>query len=352
VNHRPKTVLTTLGAVVVRRAYYHCPECRSGQIPYDRESGLGSGQLSNRLASAVSLLAAQTSFDEAGRMLHELLGVVVDDNTIAQTAERVGAGILTRNDAAVEEALERREPPAAEVQPQRLYVSTDGTTAPTLEGWREVKCGAVYWEDPVEGHQSRYAGRMENCEAFGRRLWHLACECGLRQAAEVVVIGDGAPWIWNQARLRFSRAKQILDWYHASEHVWSCANGLYGEGTKAAAKWANSMLTVLYEHGGRALLKRLRRSCHSRAEPPEALLELIGYVAANVERMDYPSYRAAGLSISSGPVESACKRLVGGRLKGPGMRWSVAGADAILALRITWLNGQWQRLWESKPLAA
>jgi len=344
--------LTTLGPVVVRRAYYHCAGCRSGQIPYDRQSGLGSGQLSNRLASAASLLAAQTSFAEAGRMLQELLGVVVDDNTIAQTAERAGAAVLAGNDAAVEQALERRQPPPAANRPQRLYISTDGTTAPTLEGWREVKCGAVYWEDPAEGHQSRYAGRIENCEAFGRRLWYLACEWGLRQAAEVVVIGDGAPWIWNQARLRFSRARQILDWYHASEHVWSCANDLYGEGTKAAATWANRILTVLYEHGGRALLKRLRRSCRSRPEPPEALMELIGYVGPNVERMDYPSYRAAGLSIGSGPVESACKRLVGGRLKGAGMRWSVAGADSILALRITWLNGQWQSLWESKPLAA
>ena len=351
-SHRPKTVVTTVGPVVLRRAYYHCPQCSAGRIPYDRQSGLGPGLLSNRLASAVSLLAAQNSFDEAGRILQELQGVVVDDNIIANTAERVGEAILARNDATVQEALEYRRPPEAQVRPERLYISTDGTTAPTLEGWREVKCGAVYWEDPVEGHQSRYAGRMEDCESFGRRLWHLACECGLRQAAEVVVIGDGAPWIWNQAKLRFSRARQILDFYHASEHVWSCANALYGEGADGASRWANRMLTILYEHGGRALLKRLRKSCHSRKDPPEALLELIGYVSPNVERMDYPAYRAAGLAIGSGPVESACERLVGGRLKGPGMRWSVRGADAILALRITWLNGRWQNLWQSKPLAA
>lgn len=344
--------MTLTGVCRVRRAYYHCPTCRAGQIPYDRDAGLGSGQLSNRLASAVSLLAAQSSFEEAGRTLQALTGIVVDDNTIAHAAEQAGRAILARNDTAVQEALENRRPPTAEVQPPRLYISTDGTTAPTQEGWREVKCGAVYWDDPVEGRQSRYAGRIEDCESFGRRLWYLACECGLRQAAEVVVIGDGAPWIWNQAKRRFSRARQILDWYHASEHVWLCANGLYGEGTKAAAAWANRMLTVLYEQGGRALLRCLRRSCRSRGERPAALAELLGYIVPNVERMDYPAYRAAGLAIGSGPVESACKRLVGGRLKGPGMRWSVAGADAILALRITWLNGHWQRLWESKPLAA
>jgi hypothetical protein len=336
----------------VRRAYYHCKTCRRGQIPYDRDSGLGPGQLSNRLAAAGSLLAAQNSFEEASRMLWELVGVRVDDNTLAEAAERAGSVAMDRRDALVQEALESRRPPSPQVQPQRLYISTDGTTAPTRAGWREVKCGAVYWEDAVEGHQSRYAGRIEDCEAFGRRLWYLACECGLRQAQEVVVIGDGAPWIWNQATLRFWRAKQILDWYHASEHVWACADALYGEGTKAAGRWANGMLGVLYEHGGRALLKRLRRSCRSRGGAPEALAGLIGYVGPNVERMDYPSYRAAGLSIGSGPVESACKRLVGGRLKGPGMRWSRAGADAILALRIAWLNGEWEDFWESKPLAA
>ena len=352
--------MTSQGPVTFQRAYYHCGVCRTGQIPYDRQSGLGSGQLSNRLASVVSLLASQNSFAEVGRMVQELLGLpanrqaglLVDDNTIAQTAERAGAAIVAANDAAVQQALSRREPPAPEVRPQRLYISTDGTMAPTRDGWREVKCGAVYWDDPVEGHQSRYAGRIETCEGFGQRLWHLACRCGLRQAAEVVMIGDGAPWIWNQARLWFGRARQILDWYHASQHVWSCANELYGEGAAAAAGWAKGMLTSLYDHGGRALLKRLRRSCHSRRQVPEALLELIGYVAANVERMEYPRYRAAGLSIGSGPVESACKRLVGGRLKGPGMRWNVAGAEAILALRITWFNGQWQSLWQSKPLAA
>jgi len=344
--------VTLTGTCRVRRAYYHCQACGRGQIPYDHDSGLGAGQLSNRLAAAGSLLAAQNSFEEASRMLWELVRIHVDDNTLAVAAERAGSVAMARQDAAVKEALANRQPPPAQVRPERLCISTDGTIAPTLEGWREVKCGAVYWEDSVEGHQSRYAGRIENCEAFGERLWHLACECGLRQATEVVVIGDGAPWIWNQARQRFSRAKQILDWYHASEHVWSCAHVLYGEGTKAATAWAGRMLTVLYECGGQTLLERLRRSCRSREHPPAALLELIGYVAPNVDRMDYPSYRAAGLPIGSGPVESACKRLVGGRLKGPGMRWSPTGADAILALRIAWFNAQWESLWESKPLAA
>jgi hypothetical protein len=308
--------------------------------------------LSNRVASLVSLLASQSSFDQARQMAMELLGIRVDDNTIAQTAEQVGEVVLQRQDAAVAQSRQQRQPPPAQVRPDRLYVSADGTLAPTLEGWREVKCGAVYWDDPVEGRQSRYVGRLMDSEGFGQSLWYLACEYGLRQAPEVVVLGDGSPWIWKQAELHFSRARQILDWYHASEHVWSCANELYGEGKPQAASWADRMLKVLYEHGGRALLKRLVRSQRRRKRMSTALMDLIGYVGPNLERMDYPTYRAEGLDIGSGPVESACKRLVGGRLKGSGMRWTPPGAEAILALRIAWFNGLWRQLWKSKPLAA
>lgn len=308
--------------------------------------------MSNRLASLVSLLGCHSSFDQARQMVTELLGIRVDDNSIAQSAEQVGQVLLARQDAAVTESRRRRQPPAAQVRPDRLYISADGALAPTRDGWREIKCGAVYWDDAVEGRQSRYLGRLAGGAWFGEHLWYLSCQCGLREAAEVVVLGDGSPWIWHQARLHFSRARQILDWYHASEHVWSCANELYGEGKPAAAGWANRMLEVLYDHGGRALLKRLMRSQRCRKRCNKALLELIGYVGSNIERMDYPGYRAQRLDIGSGPVESACKRLVGGRLKGPGMRWTPAGAEAILALRVCWFNGQWQSLWRSKPLAA
>lgn len=336
----------------MHRAYYHCASCGSGHVPYDADSGLGEGQLSSRLAAVVSLLAVETSFDQASQMVHELTGLRVDDNTIQRTAERAGKVLLDRNDRAIQQALEQRDPPPARVQPARLYISADGTTAPTVEGWREAKCGAVYWEDPVEGHQCQYAARIEGCEDFGQRVWHLACQCGLRQAAEVIVLGDGAAWIWGQAQLRLSRATQILDWYHASEHVWLCANEVYGDGTPQAREWAESKLDVLYERGGQALLDVLERSGRARAAPSKPLEGLIGYVTSNVARMDYPAYRAAGWAIGSGPVESACKRLVNGRLKGPGMKWTVSGADAILALRTAWFNGQWQEFWETLPLAA
>jgi len=180
----------------------------------------------------------------------------------------------------------------------------------------------------------------------------LAASCGVRRADQVVVLADGAPWIWKQAERFVGQAIQILDWYHATEHLWACGNALYGEGRGRAGEWVEQMKTMMWEQGGAALLERLKQFHRHRGQGREPLEELIGYVQSNVRRMDYPRYRADGLHIGSGPVESACKQLVGARLKQVGMRWTVPGAERVLALRCCWLNGQWDALWKSKPLAA
>jgi len=362
ISHRLKGVLTVFGPVKVRRAYYRCDACGASSLPYDQASGLGDGALSNRLASAVSLLSVDSSFEQASAKVEKLLGVKVDDNTVAGTAERAGAALLSGQDEAIERFQKTGALSEPEASPRRLYLSSDGAMAPIrpgerLEGepgidWREVKCAAAWWQDPEQQREQRYLGRIEAAESFGWKWWLLAASCGVRRAEQVVVLGDGAPWIWKLTERFFGRAVQILDWYHAAEHLWSCGHALYGEGSGRAGKWVEQMKTILWERGGRALLDRLRQWHRHRRQASEPLEELIGYVEANVDRMDYPSYRAEGLDIGSGPVESACKQLVTARLKQVGMRWTVPGAERILALRCCWLNGQWDSFWQSRPLAA
>ena len=345
-------MLTRVGGVCLQRAYYYCSSCHTGQLPFDRESGLGRGQLSEAVASAVSLLAVHDSFEEASRAYEALMGVRIDDNVIASVTELAGQTVVEREDQSIAACREDRQPPASETTTDRLYVSMDGTTAPTLDGWREVKCGAVYWDDPIEGHQAQYVGRIEGCEFSGQRLWYLACRHGLRQAKEVIVIGDGAEWVWNQSRLHFGRATEILDWFHASEHVWACANELYGQGSKKAKRWASRMLKTMRYQGGKGMLKGLRRSRRSRTTGHDALDSLIGYVCTHQERMDYPAYRRRGLDIGSGPIEATCKRLVNRRFKGAGMHWRPENINAVVTLRAAWLNHQWDPLWQAHPLAA
>ncbi len=360
-GYRPKTVLTLFGPVTIRRGYYRCPDCGASSMPYDRASGLGAAAMSNRLASAVSLLAVDISFQKACEKIEKLLGVKADDNAAVKVVEHAGAVLLARQQEAIEQFQrdgQVAEPPES---PKRLYVSSDGAMAPmrpsSSEGeasidWREVKCAAAWWEDEQQRRQQRYAGRIAPAESFGWTWWLLAVHCGLRGAWEVVVLGDGAVWIWNLAERFFGGAIQILDWYHVMEHLWSCGAALYGQSTAQSTRWVKQMETMLWDFGGATLLKRLRQFQRRRREPCEALEDLIGYVESNVTRMDYPTHRAAGRKIGSGPIESACKQLVTARLKQAGMRWTVAGAEQTLALRCCWLNGHWDDFWQSKPLAA
>lgn len=364
-GYRSKTVLTLFGPVKVARGYYRCGACGGSSIPYDRASGLGEGVLSNRLASAVSLLAVDISFQKACEKIERLLGVRVDDNTAWAGFEQAGAVALSSQQQAIERfqrsgQLPERAP--GEGGPQRLYLSSDGGMAPIRPSpeqgsgesinWREVKCAAAWWQDGDGPPQQRYTARIEPAESFGWKWWLLAAECGVRRAEQVVVLGDGAAWIWNLAERFFSRAVQILDWYHAAEHLFECGQQLHGQATAAARRWSEQMEAILWEGGGTALLQRLSRQQRRRRQPSEALDELIGYVESNQSRMAYPSYRAQGLQIGSGPVESTCKQLVTARLKQSGMRWTVDGAEQTLALRCCWLNGQWDQFWQSKPLAA
>jgi len=176
-----------------------------------------------------------------------------------------------------------------------------------------------------------------------------------------VYLGDGAAWVRSLHEKHFNplgdafrhRATFIVDWYHAQQHIWDCAKVLFGEGSDAAARWAKWRCGLLWEGWTRRLLKDLAKQCKSyRGRKREAINGLYRYISVNEEQMRYDVFRAKGYQIGSGPVEGACKHVVGDRLKRSGMIWSRAGSSATLALRIIWLNEEWDQLWLQKPLAA
>jgi hypothetical protein len=240
----------------------------------------------------------------------------------------------------------------------RLYIGIDAAKAHTGGAWHDVKCAALYpgalpptragaaqppaaapsWD---RAGPKRYVARQEEAGAFGPRVYVAALQAGLAQAEEVVVLGDGAEWIWNLAAEHFHGATEILDYYHAAEQVWKLVPVLYGEGSMAGQRWAQTRCQDLKEHGPAGLLRALRRRVGKTAAQREALRLARGYFSTHRRRMQYPEFRRRGLMIGSGPVEAACKVVVGQRLKGAGMRWSEAGADAMLAIRTTVLNGDY-----------
>lgn len=353
VGHRAKDIHTVLGWIEIGRAYYHCRDCGVGLAPYDIDSGLGTGQLSAGLAKACCLLAVDDSFEQTARKIEQLFGQKVSPNTIERLTHQVGAVLLQQQDQEVVAFQTARKPPQAQVTADRLYIAADGTTVHETDGWHESKTGAIYWQDARNHRSSHYVGRFDNSEIFGWHLWLEACRCGLREADEVVFLGDGAPWIRTQRRIHFGRATFIIDWYHACEHIWDCGKVLFGEGSEATEQWVKRRESWLWDGQTRKLLNDLQKQHKpSRGRKRKELAALYKYIGDNEQQMRYDVFRAKGYDIGSGVVEGACKCVVGKRLKQAGMIWDRTGSSAILALRIAWLNAEWEQLWQKKPLAA
>lgn len=351
VGHRPKDIHSLYGWVNIKRAYYHCSNCGRSSYPYDQQSGIGSPRLSPGLAQAAALIAVDDSFEQSSKKLEYLTGQKVSANTIEDVVDIAGSRQISQQDEELENHCHSREYPEPPASPQRLYISLDGTTVHEEDGWHEAKAGCIYFEDRDFNVQKVYSGTFRNSDDFGWHLWYQACKYGLRQAREVVYIGDGASWIKTQHYRHFGRATFIIDWYHASEHIWDCGKQLYGESGSQTEKWVRKRLNWLWDGCTKELLDDLKGQCkRRRGDKRSALEKLIRYISNNEQQMRYDVFRKKGYDIGSGAAEGACKYVVGKRLKQSGMIWSRAGSSAMLALRVTFLNGEWRKLWQSKPL--
>jgi hypothetical protein len=352
-QHRGRNIHTIFGWIKINRAYYHCSGCGTGLAPYDKASGLGTEQLSPGLAKACCLLAVDNSFEQVSQKIEQLFGLRVCDDTVNQVVHRAGSVVLREQNQELDLFFIKRQIPQAQTNPERLYIAVDGTTVHENDAWHEVKVGCIYWANERFERIGHYVGRFDDSQVFGWHLWLEGCKCGLREAKEVVYIGDGAGWIRSEHHRHFGRATFIIDWYHASEHIWDCGKALFGEGTEVTEKWVEERLELLWGGWTKKLLDDLKQQRNKyRGNKREALEKLIRYISTNEEQMRYDVFRSKGYDIGSGNVEAACKNVVGKRLKQSGMIWSRAGSSATLALRVTWLNDRWKQLWQKKPLAA
>src|SRR5256886_1260466 len=231
--------------------------------------------------------------------------------------------------------------------------------------YREIKVGATFLAErglerselvegvdidtPKEGSM-RYVARRTAKGGFGPLLYALAQATGLSRAQQVVVLGDGAVWIWKLVAEHFPDAVQIVDLYHAEEHVWEVAHAVFGQATEAAAVWAKQACELLVHGRIEDLVDSLAalpaiapQSGQSKSVPEQAL----GYFIPNASRMRYPAFRAQGMHVGSGIAEAACKTVVTARLKRTGMRFTPEGLDALLPLRSSKLNGTYDEFWEA-----
>ena len=352
---RSRTVLTVCGPVTWQRPWFHCPRCRQGFSPADEVLGIvPRGRLSAGLVAWIVELGAQTTFRDGASGLERLTGLKVSAETVRQHTEASGTLLEAAQQTAMAEVVRTRQPAQAlDPAPGTLLVQTDGVMVRYLDGWHEVKLGLVGGQVEGELRLPSYVAARASAEQFGPRLlaeaarrgaleiiaWQGAVTGrGLAVLPTVVVLGDGAVWIWNLAAEHFGQRIEIVDYYHATEHLWTLARAFYGEGTAKAKRWAQRQCRRLLTRGPGPLLRALGAIKARSAESTAVLRRERAYFRANAARMAYPTLREQGLPIGSGAIESEAKRLVQQRLKRPGARWSTSGAEAVLNLRCRLLS--------------
>lgn len=370
VDYRSKELTTVLGAINLRRAYYYCDECGQGVLPRDEQLDIVGTSFSPGVRRLMGRVGGKESFNEGRRDLEELAGIKVQTKAVERVAEGIGAELEVLGRRERQQAIaERNVIPLKSIA--KLYVSFDGTGVPVIKRetagrrgksatgeahTREVKLGCVFTQTEVgkEGHPVRdeastsYVGAIETAPEFGWRIYGEAERRGLRRSAQVIIIGDGAPWVWGIAAEHFPSAIEIVDLYHAREHLTQLSNLVYGAGSAKAKEWTMARLAQLDEGDVESLLVSLRRLRPTAVHTQEAVRQAIGYFDGNRERMRYAKFRHQGLFVGSGVIEAGCKTIVGYRLKQSGMRWSLRGANSIIALRCAQLSGRWEEFWEMR----
>jgi hypothetical protein len=343
-------LLTTCGLLSYERPQYRCRRCQHSWRPADEQLGVEPrARVSAGLQSWLARLGASTDFAEAAEVLERLTGLAVAKETVRRWTQRQGARLEAQQQAAcqhVETTQEAAE--AVEAAPGQLIVEADGVMVRYLDGWHEAKAGVVGGLVAGQLTAPSYVAAREPAEQFGPRWLAEAARRGaldvlawqgartgpnLAQLRPVVVLGDGAPWIWQLAAEYFGERTEIVDFYHASEHLWACARALYGADTPEAAAWARTQVHTLRYEGVEPVRQTLRTAAVPTPAARAVLRRAREYFRKNADRMAYPAFAAQGLPIGSGAAEGAAKHLVQLRLKRPGARWSKAGGQALLTLR-------------------
>ncbi len=372
---RSKPVLTIVGLVTVIRPYYLCSRCHVGQFPIDSELDIAHTEASPGVRRMQAMVGQQCSFDQGRQELQLLAGIEVTTKAVERNAEAIGTDIAQRDQQEIDCALQLQLPLEIGPEVPILYILMDGTGVPVrkseTEGragknrgqparTREVKLGCVFTQTGLdeEGYPVRdpgsttYVGAIETAEQFGNRLYIEAWKRGWSQAQKKVVIGDGAEWIWNIADQHFPGAVQIVDLFHARQHLWDIARALYPLDHVAQQRWIFRHQPKLDSGQIVKLTAYLSSLLVNATDAQQEILRVeTAYFEKNKHRMRYPEFRSQGLFIGSGVVEAGCKTVIGARLKQSGMFWSVEGANAIIALRCCQLNNRFEDYWDHRRAA-
>jgi hypothetical protein len=331
-------------------------------IPIRQQWGLRAHQqLSPALEDKLAYFATVTGSYEAAAQLAAKVGSPVEDSTIRALVQRLGARAEAQTQARLEQLPAEKTPARA---PTALAVlMMDGfqvrfrgpgwgrrkTVQPRVE-WHEEKLGVFYrHEASVRAERGQLLEKVvvswqgEGLE-LGRRLHWEAMRGGLGRARSVLAVADGAPWIWNVVTDRWKEARQLLDFYHASQHLWALGEALHPKDEKARRWWVERRLHQMRHGEEEALLRRIAALPRRRGQMGAAVQREQNYFAAQAGRMDYETIARRGWPIGSGAVESACRQRQC-RRKRPGQFWTRGGLRHLDGLEEARDNGHWDELW-------
>jgi len=369
---RRKPILTVLGPAHMLRAYYWCSRCRQGQFPADLARDIEDTEFSPGVRRMLALVGSEcSSFDHGRQQMDLLADLAVTAKAVERVTEAIGADVARRQQQTIQQTVQLELPVAVGQPIRNIYVQMDGTGLPMVaretEGrsgkgadgrahTREAKLGCVFTQTttddqgrPVRDEESTtYTGAIETAAEFSRRIYTEAYQRGWSRAQVKVVMGDGADWIWNICQEQFPGAIQIVDLYHARQHLWDLGGQLHPSHEKSKRRWVTAHQRLLDNGQIEKLVAKLRALSLENSELAAAVRTEANYFERNAERMRYPKFRKQKLFVGSGVIEAGCKTVMGSRLKRSGMFWTVRGANAVIALRCCRHSRQFDDYWEHR----
>jgi hypothetical protein len=356
-GEQPRTMVTAHGGLTFHRAVYYCRACRQNWIPADVVLGLEAGKLTFQVRWWATYLGAMLTFAEAATTLELLTRVSLSASSLERVTVASGNALRQVQQEQTQAHQQDRLPDPTTKPPRRLYIGMDGVFAPLRDAWKqdgtsgkltcrygECKIGVVYetGQDNTgrdSGVVARaYTATLQTVEEFGPALGALAHRLGHHQTRDVVVLGDGAVWIWQIAAKQFTGALQIVDFFHACQHLAAVSEARFGKDSEEGAQWQQARQEDLKQNRLKSVLAEIR-AWRPRSEAKRKLRATeYRYFVNNAERMRYQTFLAKGYHIGSGVVEASCKQVVTQRLKLAGMHWREETAEAVLAVRAAQLS--------------
>jgi hypothetical protein len=326
----------------------------------DEELGMGASELSPRVQEMASYLGAFMPFEKAQFFLDRYCNVNISHDTVNNSTVQIGQVLQEQQQEAVHRAWDLYQLPACEAAdaPKRLYVSADGINFLLSDGQgAEIKVATVYETEErrnKKGEVEIHAVDVDYVvartgEELAQAVYVTAVKRGVESAEEIIVLGDGASWIWNRIASLFPGRKttEIVDFYHAGEYIWDAGKAVFGEESTETEEWSKKYCHILKHKGPAPVLHELHALSPKDHTPPEPVVKAITYFENQGARMDYPRYVEQGLQIGSGSAESAVKQVVAARINLAGMRWNAERAEAIAHVRASILSDRWDDLWDN-----